>query len=152
MNTSRRKFLNLGNKSLIAGLLSCLSYSHPKSANAIYPYSAFNSKDTEKILLEVFGTTEAGHDGSINITVPRQTTTPKVVPFSITAPGADLIALILNNHSNPLIMVAELKQNKKGRIFGVLTMERSAELGCYALREGQLQKNSRFIMISEKFI
>lgn len=147
---NRRGFFRLGARTSVSLSAALCSGLQPTIAAAKYPIAAFNADRIDDVLLDIFGTTRSGQDASIRITVPSEAETPAVVPFRVLAPGAGKLSLTLDNHAAPLIMQAEISDNRPGMVVGMFRMQTTAAVTCHVLKQGQVSSNSRLVRLTAK--
>ena len=144
--SSRRQFLNAAGALMLGagGLAPALS----QTAGAPYPGRAFHSAAVDDILLRLFGTRDSGEDGSLRLNVPREAENRLVVPFRVDAGGADKIAVLALANRFPLACVADSANYPHGALLGVLKLEQSSIIACYAMKQGLLHHNSAPVRVA----
>ncbi len=144
---NRRRFFNFGLKA-IAGLVGMGGLTSLSAWATAYPLSAFETDSVEQILNQLFETNDVGEDASIRIHVPRVAEQREFVPFRISAPGAEKIALMVDNNPQPLVMTMDVGSTS-GIVMGTLKMKTSSSISCYAMKQGQLYRTARWVRIAQ---
>ena len=133
---------------MTAGLIGIMGLK-PESPVAS-PESVFDAFSVEQILNQLFETSYVGEDASIHIQVPREAEHHEFVPFRISAPGAEKIALMVDNNRQPLVMTMETgNDNPNCVVMGTLKMQAASYISCYAMKQGQLSRAARWVRISQ---
>ncbi len=148
MLMNRRQFFNVSFKVMIGGLIGRFS-GIKAEASIAYPRSAFAASSIEQILNQLFETSYAGDDASIAIRIPREAEHRELVPFRMSAPGAEKIAVIVDNNPQPLVMVMTIATPADGVVMGTLKMKTDSYISCYAMKQGQLYRAARWVRISQ---
>ncbi len=145
----KRQFFNFGLRTVFAGFLGAVMGLKSAASPATYPVSAFRTQSVDEILMRLFETNDVGEDGSIKIHAPLEAEHPAFIPFRISAPGAEKIAVVVDNNTEPLVLAMDVTGNTSGVIMGTLRMQWSSRISCYAMKQGQLYRASRFVRLSE---
>ncbi len=98
-------------------------------------------------LYQLFETTEAAEDTSIVIDTPIEAEHPTYVPFKITAVGAQKLAIFVEPSNAPLAAVFTLHPACGHSVKGTVDMQEGSTISCYALKNDQLFRSSRYIRI-----
>ncbi len=141
----RRRFFTLSFKAIIGGFASAIMGLKPAAASD--PVSVFEMSSVEQILTQLFATNQVGEDASIDIEVVREVQHREFVPFRISAPAAEKIAVIVDNNPQPLVMTMDVVGNCNG-IIGILQMNTASYISCYVMKQGQLYRAARWAGIS----
>ncbi len=142
---NRRWFLNVGSRlAVFLGAGSVLK----RALAASDPRPSFSAQSIEDILEMLFGVREASDDASIDIEAPLEVLQGEWVPFRVSAPGVEKIALLTDAHPEPLIMVLEQMQNHPTVMIGSIRLERNGQLICFAWRDGQLGRAEHPVRIA----
>ena len=149
---NRRKFLGATIKTSISGITLMVAgmLARPGSGFAKHPDTTAHSSYIDQVLTELFGTAVSGEDGGIQIDVPTEAVNQFIVPFRITARNAEKIAVLAERNTEPLIMVLETDNSRPGVVTGTFILERDSEISCFALRQGVLYKNSKYVRLAGK--
>ena len=118
-----------------------------KSAQGAYPVTAFQSESVEEILLNLFDTRESGEDGSLRISAPSEAEHAGLVPFRVEASHSDKVAIIVDGNRFPLACVVETASYPQGTVIGMLRLEQSSRISCYAMKQGLLYRNTTAVRI-----
>lgn len=145
---NRRRFFNFGFKAVIAGLAGIMGLKAESSV--AFPASVFEVASVEQILNQLFETNDVGEDARIHIHVPREAEHRALVPFRIVAPGAERIAVMVDNNPQPLVMTMDIVGNANGVMMGTLKMKTASYISCYAMKQGQLSRAARWVRIAER--
>ncbi|MBX2868044.1 MAG: hypothetical protein KTR18_05190 [Acidiferrobacterales bacterium] len=118
------------------------------SRNFVDPRPEFASIDTKLILEFYFGQTEAADDATIQINAPLVSGSTQLVPFSIIAPGAEKLVVTSTVNPQPLILAMDQIRETTAVVKARARMQQTGDIVCYVLRNGQIGRASRRIMIS----
>lgn len=124
--------------------LSALSF---QSTRADYPAEAFKTNNVNDILLTLFGTTEIGEDGGLEIEMAQIAESQKRIPFKITARHSEKVAIIVEQNQYPLVLVADATNYPNGVIIGTMDLNQSSTISVYAFRQDLLFRNSRLVQV-----
>ena len=94
-------------------------------------------------LLSIFGIVQYVDDVSIKIDIPREAEHALFVPFTVTAPDTERLAIFIEEAENPLAMVVDFSDLSGPVVRGTLELHQDSTISCYALRNKQLFKSSR---------
>lgn len=119
-------------------------------ATAAYPISAFRETRSENILMILFDTVETAEEGGIRIDMPTEIINPDAVPFRVSAPDAEKVAVLAKGNAHPLVLYCESPDYPEGVLMGTFKLERNSEVACYVLRQGLLYWNSIPVRIAGK--
>ncbi len=147
-NRNKRQFLH----TIIKAGQCCLVYvsgltALPRPASSDYPLDAFRSESVSEVLQILFGTTDAGEDGGINIELSPQAESRQRIPFRITAPYTDKIALLVEQNRHPLVLTVDSNHYANGVIIGTMDLAQSSVVSVYTFRQQQLYKHSRRLRV-----
>ncbi len=119
-----------------------------RRANAAQdPRPEFAAGEFGDVLESFFGVREASDDASIEIETSLEVLHGELVPFRVSVPGVEKIALLTDANNEPLIMAMDLIQDRRAVMIGHARLQRSGRLVCYALRDGQLGRSERRVQI-----
>ncbi|MXZ81116.1 MAG: hypothetical protein F4Z15_07070 [Gammaproteobacteria bacterium] len=107
------------------------------------PNTVFRSRDIDSVLIELFQTADSGQDGSLRIDVPVEAVNASVVPFRIVASNTERLAVFVEGNARPLLLVTEEAHRPHREMTGAFRLDRDSLVTCYALRQGELFRNSR---------
>jgi predicted secreted protein len=145
----KRQFIKRGLQSMVVGVLGTLTGLKSTFSFAAYPVAAFRAQSVDDILVELFETSDAGEDGSINIQVPLEAEHQAYIPFRISATGAEKIAVLVDNNPEPLVLSMVPGKNTDGVVIGTLQVQSSSTISCYAFKQGQLYLATRRVRLAE---
>ena len=111
------------------------------------PRPEFAAGAFEDVLESFFGVRDASDDASIAIETSLEVLHGELVPFRISVPGVEKIALLTDANDDPLIMAMDRIQDRRAVMIGHARLQRSGRLVCYALRDGQLGRSERRVQI-----
>lgn len=129
-----------------AGMMQTGLWSAPVAANPD-PDTAFRSRDIDSALIELFQTADSGQDGSLRIDLPVEAVNAAVVPFRIVASNTERLAVFVEENARPLLLVTEEAHRRHCEVTGAFRLDRDSLVTCYALRQGELFRNSRPIRL-----
>ncbi len=136
---------------LIAGMsltTASLTGFIPSSFAASDPRPEFAATGLGDVLDFYFGIRDASDDASIRIEAPLEVPHGELVPFRVTAPGVEKIALLTDANTEPLIMAMDQIRDRQATMIGRARMARSGHLACFALRNGRIGRSVRRVEIS----
>lgn len=112
------------------------------------PRPEFAATALGDVLEFYFGIRDASDDASIRIETPLEVPNGELVPFRVTAPGVEKIALLTDANSEPLIMAMDQIRDRQATMIGRARLTRSGHLACFALRNGRVGRSVRRVEIS----
>jgi hypothetical protein len=144
---SRRRFLAGGLRVLTAMCLGAGPVLR-RSIAATDPRPEFSAEGLGDVLEFCFGIRDAADDASIEISVPLEVPRGELVPFRISVPGAEKIALLCDANEKPLVMTMDQVQGNHAVLIGRARMGGSGHLACFALRNGRLGRAVRRVELA----
>lgn len=111
------------------------------------PRPEFAAGEFGDALESFFGVREASDDASIEIETPLEALHGELVPFRVSAPGVEKIALLTDANNDPMIMAMDQIRDRRAVMIGHARLQRSGRLVCYALRDGRLGRSERRVQI-----
>jgi len=115
---------------------------------ALADHDAFDSKEMESILLELFGTSRYAEDASIRMDLPVAVINPEFVPFRVAALDSERMAIFIEENNYPLVLLTEEGHRAYRELTGIMRVEGGQRFTVYALRNGNLRRNTRTIRLS----
>ncbi len=112
------------------------------------PRPEFAAREFGDALESFFGVREASDDASIEIEASLEVLHGELVPFRVSAPGVEKIALLTDANSDPMIMAMDQIRDRRAVMIGHARLQRSGRLVCYVLRDGQLGRSERRVQIA----
>ncbi len=112
------------------------------------PRPEFSATALGDVLDFYFGQRDAADDASIDIVVPLEVSLGELVPFRVSAPGVEKIAVLCDANPEPLVMAMDQIRGNPAVLVGQARMERSGHLACFALRNGRLGRAVRRVDIA----
>ena len=119
----------------------------PNTASAAYPARAFQLQSVNAILDQLFDTRDAGEDGSLKITLPREAENRMLVPIRVEASHSEKVAIIIEQNRFPLACVYDSTDYPAGTFIGMLELDESSVISCYALKQGLLYRHSAVVRV-----
>lgn len=104
-----------------------------------------DSEAMESILLELFGTSRYADDAGLRIDLPAEVINPEFVPFRIVALDSERIAIFIEDNKHPLVLLSEEGHRAYRELTGIMRAEGGRQFSVYALRNGNLHRNTRTI-------
>ena len=138
-----RKSLGVASLSLL-GLFSVTR----RSIASPDPRPEFAAEKLGDVLEFYFGVRDAADDASIEIVAPLEVPTGELVPFRISAPGAEKVAVLTDANPQPMVMAMDQFQGGHAVMIGRARMANSGHLACFALRNGRLGRSTLRIEIA----
>ncbi len=117
----------------------------PFGIQAWIDHDVLDSEEMEPILLEWFGTTRYADDASLRIDLPVEIINPELVPFRVVALDSEKIAIFIEENKHPLVLLSEGGHHAYRELTGIMRAEGGRHFTVYALRNGNLYRNTRTI-------
>ena len=112
------------------------------------PRPEFAAQDLGNVLEFYFGVRDAADDASIIISAPLEVASGELVPFRVSAPGAERLAVLTDANREPLIMTMDQVLGRQAVMVGRARMDVSGHLACFALRNGRLGRSTQRVEIA----
>ena len=144
---SRRNLLLKGLRSTSLAFAGIFTLSR-ESAASPDPRPEFAARGLGDVLEFHFGIRDAADDASIVISTPLEVPSGELVPFRISAPGAETVAVLTDANPEPMVMTMDQVQGSQAVLIGRARMNRSGHLACFALRNGRLGRSTQRIEIA----
>lgn len=150
MNTSikRRIFLK---GSMAAGAVSVAvgaGLLAPRAVMAAWPTSAFEAKSTGDALNALLGTATPADSGDIKIKAPDIAENGAVVPVTITAPGAESIALLAAGNGTPLLCSAVMGEGTEGFLSTRIKMGKTSDVIAVVKAGGKVVQAKKSVKVT----
>ncbi len=147
---SKRRFLkHLGCWFTFSLFPACLHrFAYAADSNHVDPRPEFAADQIATVLESALGSTDTADDATIRIEVPLVSGSKEVVPFRITAPGAEKIVVVAHPNSHPLLMLVDNIDEPVAVVTGRARLDHSGDITCYALKNGQIGRATRRIELS----
>lgn len=126
-----------------AGLL------HPRQVLAAWPKSAFEAKDVQSALKDLFGNDLTAPSQDINIKAPDIAENGAVVPVTVsTGMQADSISLIVEQNGTPLAASFNLSANSMGYISTRIKMGKTSDVIAVVKANGKLHSARKEVKVT----
>ena len=112
------------------------------------PRPEFAARDLGDVLEFHFGIRDAADDASIAIVAPLEVPSGDLVPFRVSAPGAEKVAVLTDANPEPLVMTMDQVHGGHAVMIGRARMNGSGHLACFALRNGRLGRSTLRVEIA----
>ncbi len=145
--THRRHILHTGLQFVAASVFGLSMAQSPASATPD-PRPEFATDQITDALDFYFGIREAQDDASILMQAPREVLHGEMIPFRVTAPHVEKMALLTDANREPLIMTLEQPSASQSVMIGHARLNRGGRLLCYALRNGRLGRAEHPVQIT----
>lgn len=142
---NRRKFLVRSGCFLAAASAIMNAGTAPFGIQAWADHGVVDSGEMESILLELFGTSRYADDASLRIDLPIEVINPEFVPFRVVALDSERIAIFIEENEYPLVLLSEEGHRAYRELTGTMRVEGGQHFTMYALRNGNLHRNTRTI-------